>query len=139
MQKILNDNFLVNIIPITVSAATFQLPESCFNVPEGKPFEFFLSLAVDPVTDPMNEIQQVNLMSGTTVLAQASFDEDADVLNRHYTLFYKGVAGAGGQDFFVQLKTAGGTTTQINTNNLQLGVKIYEDTYPLTTTTLPTC
>lgn len=112
MQKIISDTFVVNANPITVSASTFQVPETCFSVPTGKHYEFFLTLNADPLMMASLEIIEVNLISGSTVLAQASYMMDDDVLNRTYTLFYKGVnSGMADQDFEVQIKTAGGNGT----------------------------
>ena len=39
MQKILSDNFVVNASDVTVGATTFQVPDTCFSIAEGKHFD----------------------------------------------------------------------------------------------------
>ena len=142
MQKILADNFVVNGSDVTVDATTFQVPDSCFDIAAGKHFEFFLTLTSDPsIGGAAAEIIEVNLISGAEIVAQSSYSgDDADLIIRHYDLFYKGEnTTASPQSFEVQIKTAGATGAIIAGLNLQYGVKVYEDMYPLTESTLPTC
>ena len=141
MQKILADNFVVNDSDVTVDMTTFQVPSSCFDIDAGKHFEFFLTLTSDPIGDAANEILEVNLISGAELVAQSSYSgDDADLIIRHYDLFYKGEnTTASPKSFEVQIVTAGATGANISALNLQYGVKVYEDTYPLTESTLPTC
>lgn len=75
------------------------------------------------------------------MIAQASYstgDMSESTLNRNFMLFYKGMNTLS-TDYAIQTVAPTMAGAMIEITNLQWGFKVYDETYPLTTSTLPTC
>ena len=138
-QKIVSDYFTTNPGALTLPMGSNNLDNTCFSVPDMAKYEFFLSgtVRVDMDTE---EATEINLMQGVNVLAQASYTTGTMLeseLDRHFTLFYKGM-NMSADDFSVMALVPGTAGADVEIRDLQWGVRVYTEDYPLTSTA-PTC
>lgn len=139
-QKIVSDYFTTNTMALMLpTMGSNTIDNTCFSVPDMAKYEFFLSgtVRVDMDTE---EATEINLMQGdVNVLAQASYTTGTMLeseLDRHFTLFYKGM-NMSADDFSVVARVPGGGA-DVEIRDLQWGVRVYTEDYPLTSTA-PTC
>mgnify|MGYP006863611386 CR=1 FL=1 len=150
-QRILEDYYFVNNSDfIMIFDAEFQLP-ICFTIDGGAvdpvdkagAFEFFFSGVLPPQSAGGSQVYGVTLLENGAPVASYQYDPlIADDFSRSFSLLYKAkVADNDFSDYQIQINSiigSDGLVTIDANSNIQMGYRVYTQSYPLDATA-PTC